>query len=55
MVKDGLDLGEFSTKLLEKVEELTLHVIQLNEKTEQMSAENAELNKEIQKLKKQLK
>jgi len=31
MKKDGLNLGEMNTKLLKKVEELTLYVIQLKE------------------------
>ncbi len=32
--KDGIDLGEMNTKLLQKVEELTLYVIELNKKIE---------------------
>ncbi|HEY8958709.1 hypothetical protein [Chitinophaga sp.] len=28
VIKDGLDLGEMNKKLLQKVEELTLHLIQ---------------------------
>ena len=38
---DGVDLGEMNAKLLLKVEELTLYVIQLNE---QMNAMQEEIN-----------
>jgi hypothetical protein len=34
VVKDGVDLGVMNSKLLEKVEELTLHTIELNKKNE---------------------
>lgn len=32
----GIDLGEMNVKLLEKIEELTLHVIELNKKVEEL-------------------
>jgi len=41
---NGVDLGEMNKKLLEKIEELTLHLIELNEKFENQQ-------KEINKLK----
>ncbi|MFC7526837.1 hypothetical protein ACFQRK_22970 [Parapedobacter sp. GCM10030251] len=40
---EGVDLGEMNRKLLEKVEELTLHLIRLD-------AENRELHKQMQSL-----
>lgn len=40
----GIDLGEFSEKLLEKIEELTLYMIELKK-------ENSELRVEIEELK----
>ena len=38
-----LKLGDFSVSLLEKIEELTLHVINMNKRLKQLEAENAEL------------
>ncbi len=43
--QDGLDLGSISVKLVETVEELTLYVIQLNEKIEKLESENEKLKK----------
>jgi hypothetical protein len=34
---DGINVAEISTKLLEKIEELSLYVIQLNEKNEELN------------------
>jgi hypothetical protein len=42
----GYNLGEMQVKLLEKVEELTLYVIQLNEANENMKKEIARLQKQ---------
>lgn len=36
----GIDLGELNVKLLQKVEELTLHLIELNKKIEKLEAKN---------------
>lgn len=41
----GVELGKLNTKLLEKVEELTLYVIELNKKVERLEKENAALKK----------
>lgn len=41
------DMTELQLRLLEKVEELTLYVVQLNEETEQLRAENAELRETV--------
>jgi uncharacterized coiled-coil protein SlyX len=47
VVKDGLDLGQIQSKLLQKVEELTLYVIQ-------QQKEISKQQKEIDSLKKQV-
>lgn len=39
---NGIDLGQMNSKLLEKVEELTLHLIQLNKKIEELEAKYSE-------------
>jgi hypothetical protein len=41
----GVELGQLNTKLLEKVEELTLYVIELNKKVEKLEKENEGLKK----------
>lgn len=43
MQKGGVSVGALQTKLLQKVEELTLYVVRENEKIEQLEKENAEL------------
>jgi hypothetical protein len=40
VVKEGIDMATMDAKLLEKIEELTLYVIQLNKKTEQLEKAN---------------
>jgi hypothetical protein len=49
--KEGVSLKKMQVRLLEKVEELSLYVIQLNEKLEKLENENDELKLEINKLK----
>lgn len=45
-VKDnGIELGQMNAKLLEKIEELTLYVVELNKKVEQQQKEIAALQK----------
>ncbi|MCO7355060.1 hypothetical protein [Riemerella anatipestifer] len=46
MEKEGVNIGEFQIKLLQKIEELTLYIIELNK-------QNKELKKRIEKLEKQ--
>jgi len=41
----GIDLAKMDAKLMEKIEELTLYIIQLNEKNEQLSKRVEELEK----------
>lgn len=50
VVENGINLGEMDAKLLEKIEELTLYVIQLNKDIKQVKDENKELKKTIQSL-----
>lgn len=46
MQKEGLDVGDNQTRLLAKIEELTLYVIRQNEKMEALSRELENLKKE---------
>jgi hypothetical protein len=43
-LKEGISLGEMNAKLLQKIEELTLYLIEIKK-------ENAEMKKEMKKLK----
>jgi hypothetical protein len=45
----GVDLGEMNTRLLEKVEELTLYVIQIKKENERILRENREIKKQLRK------
>lgn len=47
VVKNGINLGEMDAKLLEKIEELTLYVIQLNKDVKKLEEENKELNRKF--------
>jgi hypothetical protein len=49
--KDGINLGSQSVILLKKVEELTLYVIEQNEKLTELAAENAALKESIKEIK----
>jgi len=49
--KDGIDLGDNQAKLLKKVEELTLYMIDLNKKMEALSKENSDLKAKFNNLK----
>lgn len=51
-VKDnGIELGQMNAKLVEKIEELTLYVIELKKETKQLKKDNAQLRALIQKRK----
>lgn len=57
MEKEGVNIGEFQIKLLQKIEELTLYSIDQNKKIKQLQEENKVLqsqSKEIEELKKQV-
>ena len=45
----GIDLGDMDARLLEKIEELTLHVIALNKRLKALEEENAELKETLSK------
>mgnify|MGYP001198380525 CR=1 FL=1 len=45
--ENGVALGNISSKLLQKIEELTLYVIDLNKSVEQLKKENASLKKQL--------
>jgi hypothetical protein len=49
--RDGMSLDEMQLKLLEKVEELTLYVLEIHDENMELAAKNAELLKEIEALK----
>jgi hypothetical protein len=44
MANEGFELGSMTTKLLEKIEELTLYIIEMNEKIEKLEMQNKTLN-----------
>jgi len=52
VVKEGVDLGEMNSKLLEKIEELTLHTIELNKKNESQQKLIDDLVQRLEKLEK---
>lgn len=45
VVESGLDLASMDAKLLEKIEELTLHMIKMEKQLDQLKAENEQLKK----------
>jgi len=48
VTENGINLGEMDAKLLQKIEELTLYIIDLNKQVKQLKAENIEMkNKKI--------
>ncbi len=51
---DGVDLGAMQVKLLQKIEELTLYLIELNKSNADVQAENAALRVMIEELQAQL-
>jgi hypothetical protein len=51
VAEQGIQVGEMQTKLLEKIEELTLYVIDQSRKLDRQTRENEELRAEIGRLK----
>jgi len=51
MVKNGIDVGEMQINLLQKIEELTLYVIELKKENEEMLKDNAKMKAEFEKIK----
>lgn len=50
VVKNGVDAARMDAKLLEKIEELTLHTIEQETRLEKLEKENAELRKMVMEL-----
>lgn len=48
IIKEGLGLGELNIQLLEKIEELTLHIINLDKKRVEIKKQNAEIQSKIE-------
>ena len=55
VVKNGIYLGEMNAKLLQKIEELTLYLIQQNKEIEKQNKETEELRQEMKSMKSQIK
>lgn len=53
MVTEGLDVAKMDAKLLEKIEELTLYLIEQNKKLEEQNKKIEILENELQQIKKQ--
>ena len=51
MQKDGINLSEMNIKLLQKIEEMTLYMIEMKKENEEMKKENVKQNEEIKFLK----
>jgi len=54
VLKNGIDLGEMNAKLLQKIEELTLYMIEQNKNIDSLMKENKIQNEEITNLKRRL-
>jgi hypothetical protein len=54
VLENGINLGEMDAKLLQKIEELTLYMIEQNAKTEQLLEKVKELEQENQTLKEKM-
>ena len=50
MEKEGVEIGKLNMVLLKKVEELTLHLIKLNKKIDQLEVANKALVSELREL-----
>ena len=55
VVKEGLDMATMDAKLLEKIEELTLYMIEMKKENEQMKKENTVIKEELTAIKQLLK
>jgi uncharacterized coiled-coil protein SlyX len=50
VLENGVSLGEMQAKLLQKVEELTLYMIEQNKRIEKLEKENDELKNRVSSL-----
>ncbi len=53
--ENGMSLGAMNAKLLQKIEELTLYIIELKKENEQIKAQYQQMQQEINELKNQIK
>jgi hypothetical protein len=54
VLENGINLGEMNAKLLQKIEELTLYMIEMKKENMEMKNENIEMKKEIKKIMKKI-
>jgi hypothetical protein len=47
VLKNGINLGEMNAKLLQKIEELTLYMIDVNKKVEELQTSNTKLSEDL--------
>jgi len=52
VLMNGISLGEMNAKLLQKIEELTLYMIEMKKESIEIRKENAEMKKRIEKIEK---
>jgi len=50
VIENGINLGEMNAKLLQKIEELTLYMIDVNKEVKQLKSENQELKEKVYRL-----
>jgi hypothetical protein len=50
IASNGISLGQMQTRMLRKIEELTLYVVDLNERLDAVKQENKSLHKRIRTL-----
>lgn len=51
VAQNGINLGEMNSKLLQKIEELTLYMIEFNKELQQLQEENKVLKQQVQLMK----
>ena len=49
--EEGIQVGDMQKKMMEKIEELSLYIIQLNDENKSLKKDMDEMKDEIQKLK----
>lgn len=50
VTENGINLGEMNAKLLQKIEELTLYMIDMNKRMNQLEQENSQLKEKVNRL-----
>ncbi len=53
--KGGIEVGKMTVRLLEKIEELTLYLLQMHTKQKELEQENAALRQQLEQLQYQVK